>query len=107
MASFFLSLRSLYARLTTGNRRPAKARPNPRRLAKPRLEGLEERTTPATLGLETSDILLNANTTTGQGGLPRIAMIPNGTGFVAVWENQDGGGGPGTDYGVYARVYNA
>ncbi|MBS0658312.1 MAG: cadherin-like domain-containing protein [Verrucomicrobia bacterium] len=39
---------------------------------------------------------------------PRIAMKPDGTGFVVVWQGPDGGtAGPAGDLGVFARLYNA
>src|SRR5262249_36628092 len=78
----------------------------PRALAR-RIELLEDRLAPALLGLETSDQLVNSvGMTVAQGG-PRIAMKPDGSGFVVVWQGPDGGGGMSPDSGIFARIYNA
>src|SRR5262249_58360141 len=82
---------------------PVRRPPGPAGL---RIEQLEDRTVPSQIGLEASDQLVNNVNTTGDQGVPKVAMKPDGSGFVVVWEGPDGGGGA-SDLGVYARIYNA
>src|SRR5262245_19310864 len=88
--------------------RGEKPRSRPGRKATVRfsVEELEDRITPSQIGLEASDQLVNNVATTGDQGAARVAMKPDGTGFVVVWQGPDGGGGA-EDLGVYARMYNA
>src|SRR5262245_10815414 len=69
-----------------------------------RVEQLEDRTVPAILPLDLTDVVV-AGTAQTEGG-PDVAMRPDGTGFVVVWETPDGGGGS-TDRGVFFRRYDA
>src|SRR5205085_2532198 len=55
--------------------------------------------TPAVLPLDTADVSVAAT-----GGAPDIAMKPDGTGFVAVWQAADGGGG--NDIGVFFQRFD-
>src|SRR5262249_48496269 len=88
-----LMLRAFRTPKTSPTRRP----PRPAGL---RIEQLEDRTVPSQIGLEASDQLVNNVNTTGDQGVPKVAMKPDGSGFVVVWEGPDGGGGA-SDLGVY------
>src|SRR4051812_17952765 len=64
------------------------------------LESLEGRDVPAILGLDATDVIV-ANTA-GTDESPKVAMKPDGTGFVVVWAAPDA-----SAQGVYFRQYNS
>lgn len=69
------------------------------------LEHLEDRVTPAILPLDAGEAIV-ANTANNE-AVPDVAMKPDGTGFVVAWQAPDAGGGPGDDFGIYFRRYDA
>ncbi|MDB5305940.1 MAG: repeat-containing protein [Gemmataceae bacterium] len=75
-----------------------------------RIEQLEDRLAPAAtplIPLQASDTILVATPNTGQGNT-RIAMKPDGSEFVAVWQDVAGGGaGGGSDLGIFAQRFDA
>ena len=72
-----------------------------------RLEPLEARDTPALIGLEVADQVVAASAAAEQNA--RVAVRPDGTGFVVVYDAPDGGGETegNPDRGVFVRRYDA
>jgi hypothetical protein len=76
----------------------------PSRIARPRLEGLEDRLVLSLVAASPSDAKINMTTPLGQ-TLPSVAMDANGD-YVVAWNNQTQPG-PNYLYDVEARVFNS